>query len=174
MVEDIPGAGSWKPGARKYGYCTAIRSLDARLHVIGLSGQCWRERPSGGWEAWDEGLLAPGPKPIDPVDIARSPEGDTFVCDRRYGRLWVRGAEGPWRELATPSRRGLLALAADPQRGIWAAGQGGTLFYGTAAEGFQARDTSCARRPAAGHASHAPPPPRSGRIGGCRGAAALR
>ena len=128
VYEDLPGAGLRKPGTRKLGYATAIRSLAGRLHVVGLSGQCWREGPEG-WEHWEDGLLAPGPKPADPSDIALSPGGLFAVADSRFGRLWLRRADEPaWRGVENPAGETLWALAADPSGGLWAVGRNGTVL----------------------------------------------
>jgi hypothetical protein len=93
-------------------YCTAIRTLDARLHVIGLSGQCWHEGAAAGWEEWDEGLLESGPRPAA-HGVTRSP-GAAWVTERVDHKDWdrinrihdtlVEGARqldgGPWKESA--------------------------------------------------------------------------
>lgn len=128
VLEDLPGAGLRKPGTRKLGYATAIRSLAGRLHVVGLSGQCWREGPEG-WEHWEEGLLDPRLGGPHPTDIALSPGGLYAVGDNRSGNLWLRRAEDPaWREVANPAGEMLWALAADPAEGLWAVGRNGCVL----------------------------------------------
>ena len=128
VVEDLPGAGLRKAGARRLGYARAIRSLAGRLHVVGLSGQCWREGAEG-WEHWEDGLLDPRLDGPHLTDIALTPGGLHAVCDNHAGRLWLRREGDPaWREVTNPVGEMLWALAADPADGLWAVGRNGCVL----------------------------------------------
>ena len=138
ISERIPGAGIESPDSKFYGRMEDICGVGAGLFACGDGGQIYQRRASGEWICLAPELLQPPGVPAAECDmfsaIAGPSETDVYVVGR-FGKI-LHWDGSSVRQLASPTRSGLVQICVESEERIWICGAGSTLLVGNRKDGF--------------------------------------
>ncbi len=138
IVEKIPGAGIASDDSKYYGRMENICGVGAGLFACGDGGQIYQRRASGEWICLAPELLQPPGVPAAECDmfsaIAGPSETDVYVVGR-FGKI-LHWDGSSVRQLASPTRSGLVKICVESEERIWICGAGSTLLVGNRKDGF--------------------------------------